>query len=98
MLRAPQGSVAALGDPFVSVPAVVAGQSDVVPAERRDVSKQRFVDGSAFAKSGGGPLQVHGIPHRDGGDDQIQAAVLMAAEKRVFLAEDAVLGLTSPRG
>jgi hypothetical protein len=56
------------------VPIVVAGQADVVPPQRRDVAEQRIIHGTALPKGIYGPLEVHRIPERDGGDHQIQTA------------------------
>jgi hypothetical protein len=74
----PQGPKSAFGNPFVGVPVVIAGQPDVIPAERSDVSEQRVVDGTTLPESIHGSLEVHGIPERDGGDHEIQAAGAVA--------------------
>ena len=38
------------------------------------MGEQRFIDLAVLHESPDHPLQVHGIPHGDGGDDQIEAA------------------------
>lgn len=56
------------------MPAVVAGQTDVIPPQRRNVAKQRVIDGSALPKGGHSPLKVHGVPERYSGDNEIETA------------------------
>jgi len=59
----PQSPELARLGPGAAAPEVVAGQVDVLPAQRRQVSKQRVVDGPTVGPQGGdSTLQVHGVP------------------------------------
>jgi hypothetical protein len=73
------------------VPVVIAGQPDVIPAERSHVSKQRVVDGTTFPECIHGSLEVHRVPERDGGDHEIQTAGSVAL---IFIG--AIPDLTQP--
>ena len=54
-------------------PDVIAGEADVLPAERCDVTEQVLVDGPALPpKLAIGGLQISPIPEDDGRDQQIE--------------------------
>lgn len=53
---------------------VVAGQADVLPAERSYVAEDVVAGGAPFALRGGDSvLKVAGVPRDDGGDEQVEA-------------------------
>jgi hypothetical protein len=56
------------------VQVVVAGQADVIPAERSEVSEQGVVDGTPIPERIHGAFEVHRISERDRGDHHIQPA------------------------
>jgi hypothetical protein len=64
----------ALGDPFVALPAIVAREVDVIPAERGDGRDEGVVDWPVPAQSGDRAFEVDGVPEHDGGGNQIEAA------------------------
>jgi hypothetical protein len=64
----------ALGDPFVALPAIVAGEVDVIPAERGDGRDEGIVDLLVPAQSGDRAFEADGVPEHDGRGDQIEAA------------------------
>jgi hypothetical protein len=56
-------------------PGVVAGQVDVLPAERPDMSEEAVVgDVAVLAEPLRGELEIAAVPQHNGGDQQIQAA------------------------
>ena len=67
-------SEATHGHPFICVPGVIAGEIDALPAERRDMLKQRRIKGMRFRHYFYGPFEINRIPESDGRDKQIQTA------------------------
>jgi hypothetical protein len=64
----------ALGDPFVALPAIIAGQVDVIPSERGDGREEGILDWLVPAQSGDRAFEIDGVPEHDSGGDQIEAA------------------------
>lgn len=60
------------------MPGVVSGETDVLPAERRDVLEIGWIVGSRLCKRIHRTFQVHGVPERDGGDYQVEPACPVA--------------------
>jgi hypothetical protein len=57
------------------LPGIVAGQIDVFPSDRRQVSQRLLLNSDAVLTQGRyGAFQIYGIPECNGRDDQIQAA------------------------
>jgi hypothetical protein len=84
MAQRPQ-SVGVFRHALRGLPDVVAGQVDVLPAERREVGEQLVGDVLQLTKSGDSTLQVARAPQDDGGDEQIEAggAVLLVLVRAV---------------
>ena len=79
------------------VPVVVAGQDDVMPAQRGDVSEQaRLRQLAPPSQVICGFVHVQGVPVRDRGDDQVQGhdAFLLSVVRPV---SDAALGMGEHR-
>ena len=62
-----------------SDPDIVAGQVDVLPAQRREMRQEMFGDIFRLAQGGDRSFEVSGVPQDDRGNDEVQArsAVLL---------------------
>lgn len=77
---------------LVLPPDVVAGQVDVLPAQRREMWQQSLVDVLARVPQPlDGPLQVDGVPQDDRRHHQVEAARTVA-----LVLETAVADFTEP--
>jgi len=57
----------------VGIPEVIAGQVDVLPADRREMGEQRIRNRLALpAQNIEHPAEIHRVPERDGGGDEGQ--------------------------
>jgi hypothetical protein len=63
-----------LGDPFVALPPVIAGEVDVIPAQRGNVREEGIVDLPVPPKGGDRAFEIDGVPEHDGRGDQIESA------------------------
>ena len=69
------GAIARRADLGTAAPEVIAGQVDVLPAERRQVLQQAVIDGWPWPTQGvRGPLQIDRVPQHDGRRHQVGAA------------------------
>jgi hypothetical protein len=62
------------GHAAIGMPDVVAGQVDVVSAERRQVTQESRIRRSTGLQGTDGALQINSIPKGDCDDDQVEAA------------------------
>jgi hypothetical protein len=75
-----------------ATPEVIAGQVDVLPAQRRQVLQQAAIDGLAVATQGvRRPLQTDRVPQHDSRRHQVEAAGPVA-----LLLETAVADFAQP--
>ena len=61
------------GEACVGIPEVIAGQVDVLPADRRKMGEQRIRNRLALPTQNiERPAEIHRVPERDGGGDEGQ--------------------------
>ena len=79
MVRGTERPKSALCKPG-ALPLVVAGEVDVLPAERGEVLEQLRIEGLPVSSGDlDRPLYVHGVPERDCGRDESQPACAIAS-------------------
>ena len=77
----------------VGIPEVIAGQVDVLPADRREMGEQRIRNRLALpAKKIKRPAEIHCVPERDGGGDEGQPTgpILPCCDSAIAQAAKAV--------
>ena len=88
MARAAQGPESALCEPG-ALPLVVAGQVDVLPAERGEVLEQLGIEGLSVPTCGlDCPLDVHRVPKGDDGRDESEAACAQSGSRVVRATQE----------
>src|SRR3546814_18579793 len=69
-----EGAELARGEPVCPLPQIVAGQTDMHPAHRREMGKQRIIEGAAGGvEMLGGTVHTDGDPVRNSRDQQKEA-------------------------
>jgi len=64
--RTAEGPELALGDPFVALPPVIAGEVHMIPTQRGDIRESGIVDLTVPAQSGDRAFEIDGVPEHDG--------------------------------
>ena len=87
MAAAAERPEAVRAEDAAGTPEVVAGEVDVLPAERRDMGEQGVGNDLAAAAQGvQGAAEVDRVPQRDGSRDQGQAAGTVLLQLRGAIA------------